>query len=97
VLGLSLVLEGVKLMEGDWLLAIVAMALTFALLFHERIPAMLVLLTFGAAATLVREPGIVAELARTSIQPRLPHFALAGLGWEDLVPASWSSGSLRWR
>ena len=84
-LGLSLILEGVKLMEGDWILAVAAMALTFALLSHERIPAMLVLLAFGAAAALVREPGILAELVRISFHPRLPHFAIAGLGWEDLV------------
>ena len=63
-LGLSLMLEGVKLTQGDWLLAVAAMALTFVLLSHERIPAMLLLLAFGAAAALAREPGILAELAR---------------------------------
>jgi MFS superfamily sulfate permease-like transporter len=84
-LGLSLILEGVKLMDGDWLLAVAAMALTFVLLSHERIPAMLLLLAFGAATALAREPGILAEFATISVQPRLPHFAIAGLGWEDVV------------
>ena len=84
-LGLSLMLEGVKLMDGDWLLAAAAMTLTFALLSHERIPAMLVLLVFGAAAALAREPGILAELARISVQPRRPHFAIGGLSWEDVA------------
>ena len=84
-LGLGLMLEGVKLMDGDWLLAVAAMALTFVLLSHERIPAMLLLLAFGAATALAREPGILAELIQISVQPRLPHFAIAGLRWEDMV------------
>ena len=84
-LGLSLILEGVKLMEGDWLLAVAAMALTFVLLSYERVPAMLALLALGAGAALVREPGILAELARISFHPRLPHIGIAGLRWEDLV------------
>lgn len=83
-LGLGLMLEGVKLMDGDWLLAVVAMVLTFLLLSHERIPAMLLLLAFGAATAVAREPGILAELAGIGFHPRLPHFAVAGLGWEDL-------------
>jgi len=45
----------------------------------------LLLLAFGAAAALTREPGILAELARISVQPRLPHVAITGLRWEDLV------------
>ncbi len=84
-LGLSLMLEGVKLTQGDWLLAVAAMALTFVLLSHERIPAMLLLLTFGAAAALALEPGLLAELAGISFHPRLPHFAVAGLSWEDVA------------
>ena len=84
-LGLSLMLEGVKLTQGDWLLAVAAMALTFVLLSYERIPAMLLLLAFGAAAALAREPGLLAELTQHQLHPRLPHFAVAGLRWEDVA------------
>ncbi len=84
-LGLSFLLEGVTLMQGDLLLAATAVALTFLLLSFERVPAMLALLAFGVAVALVREPGAVAELARMAPHLRLPGFALAGLGWSDVA------------
>jgi hypothetical protein len=84
-LGLAFIVEGVKLMEGDYLLAVVAMALTFVLLSRERIPAMLLLLAFGATVALVREPALLGELRQLSFRFQLPHFALAALRWEDVV------------
>jgi MFS superfamily sulfate permease-like transporter len=72
-------------MDGDWLIAVAAMSLTFVLLSYRRLPAMLVLLAFGAVTALVREPGILTELAGLSFRLRLPHLAIAGLRWEDLV------------
>lgn len=84
-LGLGFVLEGVRLMEGDLPLAAVAVALTFVLLSHERIPAMLLLLGFGVTVAIVREPVVLHELGRLSVRLRLPEFALTRLGWEDLI------------
>jgi hypothetical protein len=43
-LGLGFIVEGVKMMEANVVLAVSASALTFVLLSYERIPAMLVLL-----------------------------------------------------
>jgi MFS superfamily sulfate permease-like transporter len=83
--GLAFIVEGVKLMEGDYLLAVVAMALTFVLLSRERIPAMLLLLAFGATVALVREPALLGELRQLSVRFQLPHFALTALRWEDVV------------
>jgi MFS superfamily sulfate permease-like transporter len=84
-LGLGFIVEGVKMMEGDLPLAVVATALTFVLLSRERMPAMLGLLAFGLAVALVREPALAGELGRLSVRLRLPEFGLARLGWEDLV------------
>lgn len=84
-LGLAFIVEGVKLMEGDYLLAVVAMALTFVLLSRERIPAMLLLLAFGAIVALVREPALLDELCQLSLRFQLPPFALTTLRWEDVV------------
>jgi hypothetical protein len=84
-LGLAFIVEGVKLMEGDYLLAVVAMGLTFVLLSRKRIPAMLLLLAFGATVALVREPALLGELRQLSLRFQLPHFALTALRWEDLV------------
>jgi MFS superfamily sulfate permease-like transporter len=84
-LGLSFVLEGIKLMEGDYAIAVVGAALTLALLSRDRVPAMLVLLGFGAAVAVAREPALVDELGRVSFHLRLPSFALSGLDWNDVM------------
>jgi MFS superfamily sulfate permease-like transporter len=84
-LGLSFILEGMKLMEGDYTVAAVGIVLTFALLSRERMPAMLVLLAFGAAVAVARDPALVGELGRMSFQLRLPQFALTSLGWNDVA------------
>lgn len=84
-LGLSFILEGVKLMQGDYLVGVVAGVLAFALLSHVRIPAMLILLAFGAAVAITRDPRILAELAGVSLHFRLPTFPLGSLRWDDVV------------
>ncbi len=84
-LGLSFVLEGVRMMQGDLLLGAVAIALTFGLLSVPRIPAMLVLLAVGAAVALVREPTLLEGLARMSFHFRLPASGLPQIVWSDLV------------
>ena len=83
-LGLAFMLEGVKLMEGDSLMAIVAVSLTFVLLSRERVPAMLILLLLGAAVAIVRQPALLGELGTMAFRFHLPHFALASLRWEDV-------------
>jgi len=84
-LGLSFILEGVRMMDGDFLLALLAVALTFFLLSHERVPAMLALLGFGVTVAIIREPAIPTELGRLSMRLRFPSFALTRIGWEDFV------------
>lgn len=84
-LGLSFILEGLKLMDGDYLVAVVAAALAFALLSHPRVPAMLGLLAFGGVVAIAREPALLGELARLSLHFRAPAFPLAGLAWDDVV------------
>lgn len=84
-LGLSFILEGMKLMHGDYVVAVVAAALAFLLLSYPRVPAMLVLLAFGGAVALAREPALLAELGRVSFRLRVPEFPLAALTWDDVV------------
>jgi MFS superfamily sulfate permease-like transporter len=83
-LGLSFILEGIKMMTAEPLLAVVAVILTFFLLSQERIPGMLVLLSLGVAVALIREPGLLGDLARMSFHFRLPEIALVKIGWGDL-------------
>ena len=78
-------LEGVKFMEGDYPTAILAVGGTFVLLSRERVPAMLVLLLFGAVVAVARQPALLDELGQMAFRFQLPHFALAALRWEDML------------
>ncbi len=84
-LGLGFVVEGVRMTQGDLLLAAVAVALTFLLLSYPRFPAMLALLALGAGVALVREPTLLGDLARMSFHFRLPVSGLSQMNWGDLA------------
>ena len=84
-LGLGFVVEGVKMMRGDLLLAAIAGAMTLLLLSSPRIPAMLALLALGAGVALVREPTLLTDLTRMSFHFRLPASGLTQIGWSDLA------------
>src|SRR5712691_7502844 len=62
-LGLSFVLEGVRLMERGWLVAVPGALLTFTLLGRPRLPAMLALLAYGAAMALAMDATLMQDLA----------------------------------
>src|SRR5574341_2315614 len=84
-LGLGFILEGVKFMQGDLLLAVIAVALTFLLFSHEKVPALLVLLGFGVTVAIFRDPPLLSQLGQVSFRLRLPEFALTKIVWGDLV------------
>ena len=62
-LGLSFVLEGVKMMGAQPVAAVIALAGTFFLLSREKIPAMLILLAFGIGAALIANPSLWQEMS----------------------------------
>ena len=84
-LGLGFILEGVRMMERDPLLAVIAVAGTFILLSYERVPAMLLLLGFGVTVEMIRGPALLSELGQMSFHLRLPELALTKIAWEDLA------------
>ncbi|MGD9954425.1 MAG: putative sulfate/molybdate transporter [Burkholderiales bacterium] len=84
-LGFAFMLEGVKMMAGGWIVAGIGLALTLLLLVNRHVPAMFVLLVFGAGAALLAEPRLMAELAAIEPALRLPSFALGGFTWSDLL------------
>ncbi len=84
-LGLGFIAEGVTMMSTGPVLAIGGAALTFLLLGHSRIPAMLVLLGYGAVAALAMDPVLGRDLAAVSPAWRLPRVGLPSLSWADLV------------
>ena len=84
-LGLGFILEGVRMMETNPTLALLAAVLTFLLLSHERIPTMLVLLGVGGLMAMATEPALLDEFGQMSFRLRLPTFALTKIGQHDLL------------
>ncbi|WP_275097189.1 putative sulfate/molybdate transporter [Sedimenticola hydrogenitrophicus] len=84
-LGMSFMLEGVKLMAAHWYIAAAGLTGTILLLSSRRVPAMLALLVFGLLCGVLLNPGTLDALATVSMEFRLPAFALSELTWADLL------------
>jgi len=84
-LGISFIIQGTTMMRTDIIIAVIALILTFLMFISKRIPAMLLLLVFGIAVTLIKMPDYWQEI--TAIRPafRLPEFALSTLTWNDML------------
>ncbi len=87
-LGMGFMLEGVKMMASDWLLAAVCLVGTLLLLPNRTVPAMFLLIAFGALCGCLQKPELVAALAGISAEFRLPAFALDKLTWHDMLVGS---------
>jgi MFS superfamily sulfate permease-like transporter len=84
-LGLSFVLEGIKMMADQPVVAVIALAGTFFLLSKERVPAMLILLAFGIIVAFMMNPLLGQEISQISIRFRIPGLYLDRIGWQDLI------------
>jgi hypothetical protein len=85
-LGLTFILEGVRMMAEGPFLGLVGVVATFLLLSNPRIPAMLILLGLGIGAAVYQDPAILRDLASCSLCPRLPRIALPAItGGETLT------------
>jgi MFS superfamily sulfate permease-like transporter len=83
-LGMSFMLQGVKMMSTYWAISAVGLAATVLLLTNRKIPAMFLLLAFGAICGAILNPDIARELGTASINVRTPEFVLPDLKWNDL-------------
>ncbi|HEX9812008.1 MAG TPA: putative sulfate/molybdate transporter [Burkholderiales bacterium] len=84
-LGMGFMLEGVKMMAGNWWIAGFGLAGTLLLLTNRRVPAMFLLLLFGAACGAVQNPELLKELAGMTLAFRAPSFALSSITWHDFL------------
>lgn len=84
-LGLSFILEGVSFMQKGPLMAVPAVALTFFLLGQPRVPAMLILLAYGAGAALSLDASLVHDLGSLAPSFRLPSLQVPSLSWREVV------------
>lgn len=84
-LGMAFMLEGVKMMASGWLVATIGLLGTLLLLTNRSIPAMFVLLLFGAACGLIADPSLLQKVSEATIEFRAPSFALSELTWKDFA------------
>lgn len=84
-LGLLFIMDGIAMMKADFLIALIALLLTFGLLTNKYIPAMFALLIFGVGVALLKDPGLWQELAAIRPAFRLPQFSLGGLTWPEML------------
>lgn len=84
-LGMAFMLQGVKMMASDWLIAAVGFVGTIVLLTNRVVPAMLLLLILGVAYGAIRHPALMTALSGVSVSFRLPSFALGGVHASDLL------------
>jgi len=84
-LGMAFMLEGVKMMAIGWLIASIGLIGTLLLLTNRSIPAMFLLLLFGAVCGVISEPALIQKLRETTIDFRSPSFALLDLTWNDFL------------
>lgn len=82
-LGIAFMLEGVKMMASGWITATIGLVGTLLLLTNRSVPAMFLLLLFGAACGVVADPGLLGKLGEASIAFRAPSFALSDLTWRE--------------
>ena len=84
-LGVAFMLEGVKMMASGWLIAAIGLVGTLLLLTNRSIPAMFLLLLFGAICGVIAEPAALRGFAQATIEFRAPSFALSDLTWNDFM------------
>jgi MFS superfamily sulfate permease-like transporter len=84
-LGLSFILEGVNFMQRGPLVAILGGVLTFSLLGRPRLPAMLVLLGYGAGVALALDATLMNDLRQLAPTFRLPELRVPSVAWADVV------------
>jgi hypothetical protein len=82
-LGLGFMIEGIKLMSTGWVVASIGLAGTLMLLTNRTVPAMFLLLLFGAVCGIIQSPAALHALSGVRLELHAPHFALA-MTWHDL-------------
>ena len=101
-LGFAFMIEGAKMMSENWWIGGVALFVTVLLLTNRVIPAMLLLLLFGAAYGLISDPTLLAALREVHVEPRVPtlcarQYIVQRLLARDGVPSPATNSSHAWQ
>ena len=84
-LGLSFIVEGLKMMRVQPLFAVGGVVLTLLLLNNRRLPAMLALLGYGVIVAFIQRPELLEELLHLSVRFRWPALSFGKISWKELL------------
>jgi MFS superfamily sulfate permease-like transporter len=84
-LGFGFMIEGAKMMSQNWWIGGGALLGTALLLTNRVIPAMFLLLVFGAGYGIVSDPTLFDALSAIQMQVRLPAFSLTAITLNDFI------------
>ena len=84
-LGFGFMIEGAKMMSQNWWVGGAALLGTQLLLTNRVVPAMFLLLLFGAGYGILSDPTLLGALRDVRIDMRLPTFALGSITLNDLI------------
>lgn len=84
-LGFGFMIDGAKMMSQNWWVGGPALLGTALLLSNRIIPAMFLLLLFGAGYGILSDPTLLTALSQVHIEPRLPSFALGDITASDFI------------
>jgi predicted benzoate:H+ symporter BenE len=84
-LGFGFMIEGAKMMSQNWWVGGAALLGTSLLLTNRVLPAMFLLLLFGAVYGLVSDPTLLDTLRQVEADVRLPGFVLGSISFNDFL------------
>ncbi|MFJ7567920.1 putative sulfate/molybdate transporter [Herminiimonas sp. NPDC097707] len=82
-LGFGFMLQGVRMMQTDWLIALIGGSATLLLMGNKKFPAMFVLLAFGITVGIVQNPALLTALKQSGAAFHAPTFALTNISWNQ--------------
>jgi len=84
-LGLGFMVEAIKLMNTGWVVAAIGLAGTLLLLTNRAVPAMFILLFFGAVCGAIQDPAFLQAVYAARFEFRAPSFAVSNITWYDFM------------
>jgi MFS superfamily sulfate permease-like transporter len=84
-LGLGFMVEAIKLMNTGWVVAAIGLVGTLLLLTNRAVPAMFILLFFGAVCGAIQDPAFLQAVYAARFEFRTPSFVVSDITWYDFM------------
>lgn len=82
-LGIGFMLEGMRMIAEGWIIGTIALFGALLLLDNRRVPAMLLVLVYGAIVALAQNPALYNDLVAMRPAFTLPQWSLGEVTWRD--------------